>query len=138
MAVAGSGSIAIAGVILYTHFRQHAIQIKATSAKLSLRMADYWSVSKHADFAEFAELVWESKVQKDDPRIAVYLDKLEEVAIFWEEGTITNNHGREFFGPDLDAVLKNDPVYNYLKENQNENTYKNLWNLIRNQKKWKR
>ena len=134
--VAGIGSSCVAVVVLFVHLRQHKIQIRATSADLALKMLEYWSESRYPDFAEFIERLHASKVAEDDPKIPLFLGALEEVAIFWKEGTITDNHVKEFFGPDLRGILKNDPVHNYLKERHKGSTYANLWELLGKSRGW--
>ena len=65
-----------------------------------------------------------------------FLGALEEVAIFWKEGTIIDNHIKEFFGTELKAISKNEPVIRRLEEKRKEGVYANLWELYKKPEIW--
>ena len=70
------------------------------------------------------------KVEETNHMITQYLDVLEEIAVFWKEGTITINHIKEFFKPELEAIPKNEPVIRMLKKKEKEGAYENLCELL--------
>lgn len=105
----------VAGAILFVHRRQHNLQIKANSADLVTRIREDWSMSRNPDFAEFLKKLGNKSVEDGDQMIPRFVRVLEKVAIFADEGTITENHVREFFGGNLRHVTGNKPVHEYLK-----------------------
>ena len=71
-----------------------------------------------------------NEVTEDNRMIPAFLGALEEVAIFWKEKTITINHVMEFFGPELEAIPRNEPVMRRLKEKREEGAYEKLCELL--------
>ena len=128
--LAGVGSIIIAVAILIVHIRQHRLQVKIASAHLSLKMLEFWKSTVDPDFAIFADKMQRKEVDEGNPTIHGFLEALEEVAIFWKEGTITTNHIKEFFKPELETIPRNDPVMRRLKEKREEGAYERLCELL--------
>ena len=128
--VAGVGSLIIAGAIIVVHIRQHGLQVKIASAHLSLKMLGFWTWSVDKGFAKFADKMHAGTVKEGENGIQQYLDILEEIATFWKEGTITYNHVKEFFKPELETIPKNEPVMLFLKEKEKEGAYGNLGELL--------
>ena len=56
-----------------------------------------------------------SGVPTTDPGFLWLLSSLDAVAIFWKEGTITNDHVREFFGSTLKRLSDNSQIDDFLK-----------------------
>ena len=118
------------GALLLIHYRQHGLQQRLISAQLSLKMLEHWEDDKHKNFADFMERVANSEVEEDNPYIGNYLSVWEEIAVLCNEGTITKNHRKEFFEPDLKAMHDNTVVCGYLKKKHTKTTYHNLWKLM--------
>ena len=60
-----------------------------------------------------------------------YLSIWEQIAVFCNEKTITENHFDEFFKHDLQAIYDNRTVYRYLEgEDHTDVAYNNLWSLL--------
>ena len=123
-------SIGAVLALMFIHRNQHGLQQRLVSAQLSLKMLEYWDPLKHGDFANFVELVSNSEVGEDDHYIGNYLSVWEEIAVLCNEGTITENHRKEFFEPDLQAIRDNTAVCSYLQEKHTKTTYHNLWELM--------
>lgn len=68
-------------------------------------------------------------IRKDDSDLIDYLNIWEEIAVFYNEGTITDNHLEKLFGTDLKAIHDNVLVYHYFKTEYTKE-YNNLWELI--------
>ena len=93
--------------------RQHK---KMDSAKLSLKILETWSESKHPKFTGFLDRLERSKVTKDDPDINLFLDEFENIAVFRKDGTLTKTHVREFFSTNLKQIRDNPAIRDYLND----------------------
>ena len=127
--VAGVGSIIIAGAIICVHWHQHRLQIKSNSADLITRIREDWSMSRNPEFGKFLQKLAKGIVTANDPMIPPFIRVLEKVAIFWEEGTLTKNHVKEFFGANLKHIVDNKPVHDYLKDRWAEKPHPHFTNL---------
>ena len=110
------------------------------SAKLALHFLEYWKDAKHKGFQEFLKKLHQDKISKDDSASLIILTIFEDIAILWHEGTLTDNHVKEFFGNPLrdirDSRIMQDRIK---KESKSESDFilVNLRALLRETVKWK-
>ena len=133
------GSLAIAYAIHRTSKRQHALQIKATSADISMKLFEKWRIDKNEKFQKLLTDLDDSNVTPSDSRLDPFLNTLEEIAVFWNEGTLIDNHVKEFFGSILECFTDHPVAYRYFKSRREENpksNYKNLQDLLDEPEIW--
>ena len=138
--IASFGSLAVAGVIFYVHHRQHNLRVKVTSADISMKLFEKWRVGKNKEFQVLLDDLYALDIAPDDPRLGLFLNTLEEIAVFWNEDTLTDNHVKEFFGSTLELFTNNPVAYEYFKNEREENpksNYKNLQDLLDKPKIWR-
>ena len=110
------------------------------SAKLALHFLEYWKDAKHKGFQEFLKKLHQDKISKDDSASLVILTIFEDIAILWYEGTLTDNHVKEFFGNPLrdirDSKIMQDRIK---KESKSESDFilVHLRALLLETVKWK-
>ena len=131
IAVSIAFNVAIARWQQSKYNKEQERQTKVASAQLSLKLLERWDYKTNPEFAKFTTNIEKRKV-KDDDLIARYLDALEEVSIFWRDGTITFNHVKELFTPEFKVIDGNEPALRVLKKEReiDKNAYKNLCELL--------
>ena len=136
--MAGFGSLGVAAVIGVVHWLQHRQHVKATSADITKWMLERWSERNDPRFREFRNLLATSKVEKFDEDLPQFLFLVEEIAIFWEEGMITDDHVKMFFGITLKHTSTNQGVWEYLNEESEKGTrhFPSLRKLLEKASKW--
>ena len=136
--VAGFGSLGVAAVIGVVHWLQHRRCVKATSADNIRWMLERWTERNDSNLRDFLDLLSTSEVEKSDPYLPQFLSMVEDIAIFWNEGTITNDHVERFFGITLKHANTNQGIWDYLKEESKRGTrlYPNLRKLLEASSKW--
>lgn len=132
------GPIAIGIVALVIYGLRQKKQTKIDSARLSMELLRPWKNSPA--FIDFLRRVRSSQINNNDEvLIRRTLVLFEEIAILWKEGTLTENHVKEFFGADIKDIENNDLMTEYFKELRKENPnyyYVNLAKLFKASKKW--
>lgn len=109
------------------------------SAKLTLHLYEYWTDEKYRWFREFLRTMHESKIKENNHAIHPSLTIFETIAIFWHEGTLTDNHVKEFFGNSLRDIRDNEIMQDYIeKESKSEPNFilVNLRTLLQETVKW--
>ena len=84
---------------------QLKLQNKIASAQLAWKLLEYWREEKHEGFTDFMEELYNSKINENDSRIPDVLQIFENIAVFWREKSLTDNHVIEFFGHPLRIVV---------------------------------
>ena len=77
------------------------------SAKLSILFLEYWKEEKHEKFQDYLKKIQKSKINILDREISTILTIFEDIAIFWKEGILTDNHVKQFFGNPLRDIRDN-------------------------------
>jgi len=120
----------------------NAIQIKKQSqvfsANLILELLQPWRKQPFKDFLK--EIVDPNITQYDEVNLEEFLNQLEDIAIFWKDGTLSEVHVKEFFGTNLKTVRDDEFIQNYMKKwiDKNHDYYfVNITNLIKKVEKWK-
>lgn len=71
--------------------------------------------------------------------LSPFLHLLEDIAVFWKEGTLIDNHVKEFFAPNVKMASGNDVISAYIEERSKSNpeyTYVNLKKLFKKVEDW--
>ena len=67
------------------------------------------------------------------------LDIFEDITLFWDDGTLKENHVKEVFGPNIETIRKDDFIQDIFKEwrDRDEKRYSNkLQKLLDKSKTW--
>ena len=122
---------AVLGSIVAVLLRFTVIYQKGVSAEMTQRMLEAWSGSRYPEFASFSERVKANKLLPEDIEyFGVYLDHLEEIAIMWHEGVITDYHMKEMFNPFITNTMRCKPLFEHLKKRRVGATYERIWEYI--------
>ena len=138
--VAACGSCAVAGAILGVNYRQHKLQVKVASAQLAWKILEYWRDEKHEGFQKYMRLVHRSRINVKDSAILVVLSIFEDIAVLWKEGSLTDNHVKQFFGNPLRDIRDNAIMQDRIKEESKSEPdfiLANLRALLQETVKWK-
>ena len=120
--------------------KQLRTQNKIASAQLAWKILEYWREKKHEKFTDFLEKLYRSEISKDDPKIDVTLTIFEDIAVFWKDKLLTDNHVKEFFGNPLRDIRENQIMQNRIKEVSEPNSdfiLVNLRALLEKTREWK-
>lgn len=132
------GPIAIGIIALLIHGLRQRKQTKIDSARLSMELMRPWKNSPA--FIDFLGRMHDSHIdENDEDLIRETLILLEEIAILWKEGTLTENHVKEFFGTIIKDIKNNKIMMKYFEVLREENPnyyYVNLAKLFKASKKW--
>lgn len=138
IAVGALVGIGIALCTLVKNYHQTKKQTKVESANLILRLKEPW---KNTKFKKFLR-----KLQTNDTEyiseieIEEFLNQLEDIAIFYNDNTLTENHVKEFFGVNFKKINENTHVtkiYNKFRDLSPHYTYININRLLEKIDKWK-
>lgn len=110
---------------------------KIASAQLILRLREPWHKP------EFKQLLREIQrntvIKNNEHGVEEFLNQMEDIAVFWKDGVLTDQHVKEMFGANLKNILNNEHIYRKLKKCNNENpqyTFVNLLALLEKVKSW--
>lgn len=113
-------------------------QSKVSSADLILELLKPW---RKTDFQELLnEIVDPNITQYDEDKLEKFLNQLEDIATFWKDGTLSENHVKEFFGSNLKTVRDDKFIQSYIKKWTDKNSeyyFVNLRELINKVDDWK-
>ncbi len=107
-------AVLIGTVAFIVHWRQYKQQNKISSAQLALKLLGPWYDRENIGLINLTDALSKNKPLKENKgNIHAFLRMMEDIAIFRYDGTLTKNHVREFFGPnvkhcthkDIQAVL---------------------------------
>ena len=113
MMVAGFGSIFVAAVIAYTHWRQQNKQTKIESARLLLELREQL---KQPDFVKVTDNIYAGKASKSDPVVLEkYLNHLDIMASFKDDGLLKSEH-IELHAGLFKKVKEDEYVQNFMNE----------------------
>ena len=117
---------------------QLKLQNKIASAQLAWKLLEYWRDEKHDGFTDFMAELYNSKVNKDDSRIANILQIFEDIAVFWHDESLTENHTKEFFGPPLRIIRESQIMQDRIKKASTDSDliYSNLRPLLEKTVEW--
>ncbi len=131
-------SIIIAMGILIVNTIHIKKQSLISSANLILNLLKPWRTD---DFKVFLAQIADPNITKyDENRLEEFLNQLEDIAIFWKDGTLSEVHVKEFFGANLKTVRDDKFIRNYIKTWADKNPdyyFVNLRELINKVKDWK-
>jgi len=131
-------SIMIAMGTLVVNGIQIKKQSQISSANLILELLQPWRKQSFKDFLK--EIADPNITQYDEVNLEEFLNQLEDIAIFWKDGTLSEVHVKEFFGTNLKTVRDDESIQNYMKKWINKNPdyyFVNLTNLIKKVEEWK-
>ena len=120
--------------------KQLETQNKIASAQLAWKILEYWREKKHERFTDFLEKLHRSEINKNDSIIPVTLTIFEDIAVLWREGTLTDNHVKEFFGNPLRDIRESRIMQDRIKKESEYNPdfiLVNLRALLLETVKWK-
>ena len=119
---------------------QLKLQNNIASAQLVWSILEYWREEKHDGFTNFLMRLHRSEIKEDDRVIGVVLGIFEDIAIWWKEGTLTDNHVKEFFGNPLVDIRDNKIMQERITKSSKKNPdfiFVNLRALLEETLKWK-
>ncbi len=125
--------IAMAGLIINTI--QTKRQTKVSSSNLILKLLEPWR--KHEFITALSSM---HNGKNDTKQVEKFVNQMEDIAIFWKDKTITDNHAKEFFGANLKFIRDDEFIKNYLKtwiEKNPKYYFVNLTKLLKKVEKWK-
>lgn len=131
-------SIMIAMGTLVVNSIQIKKQSQISSANLILELLQPWRKQSFKDFLK--EIADPNTTQYDEDNLEEFLNQLEDIAIFWKDGTLSEVHVKEFFGTNLKTVRDDEFIQNYMKKWIDKNPdyyFVNLTNLIKKVEEWK-
>lgn len=113
-------------------------QSKVSSANLILKLLKPW---RETEFKEFLVKIGNHSLTKgDETMLEEFLNQLESISIFWKDGTINENHIKEFFGTNIKAVRDDKFIQSYMKiwvDKKPDYYFVNLRELIKKVDGWK-
>ena len=139
-AAVGIGSSLIIAWVIHRRNKELLEQQKIiNSAKLTWHFLEFWRDIKHDKLMDFLDRLHRSEIKKDDPLIGVAVTLYESIAIFCREGTLIENHVKEFFGNSLVDMRDNEVIQDYIKDGvkDEDDALMNLQDLFRKSRKWK-
>ena len=119
--------------------KQLEMQNKIASAQLAWKLLEYWREEKHEWFRVLLVKIRESEIKSDDLQIGTVLNIFEDIAIWWQEGTLTDNHVKEFFGNNLRDIRENQVMQDRIKKGINLNSelfFVSLHHLLEKTREW--
>ena len=133
--------IALGGMVIafFTLIKNYIItknQTKISSAHLILKLNEPWT-DKY--FKRVLEKITKNETLKDH-EIEKFVNNLENIGIFWDDKTITDNHVKEFFGANIKLAYENAQIIKFINEfrKKNEDYYfTKLSKLFNKLDKWK-
>jgi len=136
--VAGIG-IGIATISLIVTAIHSKKQTKVSSASLILELLKPWRDNE--DFKHLLSQISDPNTRDyDEKEIEEFLNHLEDIATLWKDGTLTENHIKEFFGSNLKSIRDDSFIQNYIKKWTDKNSdyyFVNLRKLIEKVNDWK-
>lgn len=130
--------IMIAMGTLILNLLQIKKQFKVSSANLILELNKPWR--NNIDFKLFLAKISDPNVTEyDETKVEEFLNQLEDIAIFWKDKTLTENHVKEFFGANLKTTRDDKFIQLYMKKWTDKNSdyyFVNLVKLLKKVKKW--
>ena len=112
-------------------------QSQISSANLILDLLKPWRTE---GFKQFLGQLADPKVSHyDTNKLEEFLNQLEDIAIFWKDGTLSENHVKEFFGANLKTVHNDKFVQDYMKKWIDKNPdyyFVNLVSLLKKSEEW--
>lgn len=138
----GIGIALVASMIAMGGFVVSAIQTKkqakVASANLILELLKPW---RNESFKQLLEAISVPMVTKyDETKLEEFLNQLENIAIFWKDGTLEETHVKEFFGVNLKSVRDDEFIQSYMKkwvDKQPDYYFVNLRELTKKLDEWK-
>ena len=135
----GIGIALIASIISMTGLIINAIHIrkqsKVSSANLILNLLEPW---RKNDFKNALSNMRKGNYNTD--KVEEFLNQMEDIAIFWKDGTLTDNHVKEFFGENLKFIRDDEFIKKYMNTWTDKNPdyfFVNLTTLLKKIEKWK-
>ena len=138
-----SGVAAAIGIILSTislvkSGLDTSHQNRVSSATLILDLVKPWREEK---FKAFLEKVGNhSLTNGDEKQVEEFLNQLEIISIFWKDGTISENHIKEFFATNLKAARDDKFIQDFMKpwvDLRPDYYFVNLRELTKKVQEWK-
>ena len=114
-------------------------QNRIASARLAWKLLEYWREEKHAGFTDFMEELYNSKINENDSRIPDVLQIFENIAVFWHEKSLTDNHVIEFFGHPLRIIRESQIMRERITKASADSDliYANLRPLLEKTREWR-
>lgn len=135
IAVIVASGIAAIGLIV-TMFKSHK-QSKTDSALLILELLNPWGMK---DFKQLLSQMADPNITKyDETKLEEFLNRLEIIAVFWKDKTLTETHVKEFFGANIKTVRDDKFIQAYMKKWTDINPnhfFVNIIELTKKVKKW--
>ena len=103
--------ITTATFLVFTQFV--GTQNRSLSANLILQLLKPWRTESLKPL--LADMFNPNVTEYDENKLEEYLNQLEDIAIFWKDKTLTDNHVKEFFGANLKIVRDDKFIQNYMK-----------------------
>jgi len=131
-------SIIIAGITALALWIQIHKQSKVSSANLILELLKPW---RKEPFQKLLNEISDPNVtQYNEHELEKLLNQLEDIAIFWKDGTLSEKHVKEYFGSNFKGVRDDKFIQSYIKKWTDKNFdyyFVNLREVIKKVEKWK-
>ena len=112
-------------------------QTKIDSASLILELLNPWGMK---DFKQLLSQMADPNITKyDETKLEEFLNRLEIIAVFWKDKTLTETHVKEFFGANIKTVRDDEFIQAYMKKWTDINPdhfFVNIIKLTKKVKKW--
>ena len=110
---------------------------KIASAQLILRLKKPWHEPK---FKAFLQKMQNKSPDLNKLEVEEFLNQMEDIAAFWKDGVLTDEHVKEMFGANLKGILENKFVRKELErwnKQKPDYTFVNLMKLLEKSESWK-
>jgi len=129
--------IGIATVSLIVTAYKTNKQSKVSSANLILELLKPWRQKETKKL--LSDITDPSITKYDEKELSYLLNHFEDIAVLEDDGTITTDHVKEFFGTDLKNIKEDSSIQNYINtwtEKNSDYYFVNLRKLFEKSKKW--
>ena len=114
-------------------------QTKVDSANLIYKLQEAWRVDGR--FTDLLVKIRDPDAVLDPEKDEIYpaLDLFEDIAVWWNDMTLDDNHVKEFFGTNLVHLKNNRSIMKFMESKRKMNPdyyYVNLEKLLRRVKEW--
>jgi len=131
-------SIFIASITALALWIQIHKQSKVSSANLILELLKPWKTDKFKHL--LSQLSDPNTKEYDEKEIEEFLNHFEDIATFWKDKTLNEDHIKEFFGSNLKMIHDDEFIQNYIQkwvEKNRDYFFVNLRKLLDKVEKWK-
>ena len=112
--------------------KQLETQNKIASANLIMHLHEPWR--KNEDFKKFLRDMNDDKITEYEKRdVGTLLNKFDEIAAFWADGTLHDEHIKQYFGPNLRKIQSDECIQKIMKDSikkDPKNRYVNLQKML--------